>query len=400
MACLIEKLDQPPIRRHRVEVVERKGIGHPDSICDAVMEQASLALCREYIGKFGRILHHNLDKGLLVAGRTEPALGGGHVVEPMKLVLGDRATSEFRGQGVDVGRISEKAVSDWIRSNLRFVDPGLHLVFQNELKPGSEELADIFARDVTGANDTSAAVGYAPMSETELLVLAAERFLNNPDFKKTFPEAGEDVKVMGYRLDRILNLTVAIAFVDRFVPDAKAYFIHKREIQIALEAFLGKSLVGMDSVTVEINSLDDPARGNGGMYLTVLGTSAEGGDCGAVGRGNKVNGVISMSRPMSMEAVAGKNPVSHVGKIYSLLTHEVAKEIHRDIPGVEEVYVWLGSRIGRPVGEPALSSIQLIPAPGAELGDVEKPARDILEGRLADIGSFINRVVRGEFAVC
>lgn len=400
MAPLIEKLDQPAIQRHRVEVVERKGIGHPDSICDAVMEQASLALCREYIGKFGRILHHNLDKGLLVAGRTETALGGGRLLEPMKLVLGDRATSEFQGHGVDVGGISEKAVADWIRRNLRFVDPALHLVFQNELKPGSEELADIFARDITGANDTSAAVGYAPLSETEGLVLEAERFLNGPGFKRSFPEVGEDIKVMGYRLDRILNLTVAIAFVDRFVPDATAYFDRKREIQDALQVHLGKSLIGIEQVKVEINTLDDPGRGIGGMYLTVLGTSAEGGDCGAVGRGNKVNGVISMSRPMSMEAVAGKNPISHVGKIYSFLTHEVAKEIHRGVPGVEEAYVWLGSRIGRPIGEPALSSIQLILLPGAELADVEKPAREILEGRLADIGSFITRVVRGDFAVC
>ena len=70
---------------------------------------------------------------------------------------------------------------------------------------------------------------------------------------------------------------------------------------------------------VEIRTRHD--RGAGGMYLTVLGTSADGADGGQVGRGNRVNGLISLHRPMSTEAAAGKNPVSHVGKIYNLLAH-------------------------------------------------------------------------------
>ncbi|HSJ96111.1 MAG TPA: methionine adenosyltransferase, partial [Myxococcota bacterium] len=62
-----------------VEVVERKGLGHPDSICDALAEAFSLALSRFYREHFGRILHHNVDKVLLVGGRAEPAFGGGAV---------------------------------------------------------------------------------------------------------------------------------------------------------------------------------------------------------------------------------------------------------------------------------------------------------------------------------
>ena len=95
------------------------------------------------------------------------------------------------------------------------------------MKAGSPELTDLFARAVIGANDTSAAVGYAPLTETERLDLAAERYLNSPGFKQHFPEAGEDVKVMGYRRDRELILTVALAFVDRFLPDAPTYFARK-----------------------------------------------------------------------------------------------------------------------------------------------------------------------------
>ncbi len=53
-----------------VEVVERKGAGHPDTICDALAETLSRNLCREYQSRFGYILHHNVDKALLCGGRA------------------------------------------------------------------------------------------------------------------------------------------------------------------------------------------------------------------------------------------------------------------------------------------------------------------------------------------
>jgi len=395
----IEELKQTPVEQQRVELVERKGTGHPDSICDAIMEQVSVNLCREYLNTFGRILHHNIDKGLLVAGRTQPRLGGGTVLEPMRLVFGDRATAEYKGKRLDVGAIAEASAKDWLRHNLRFVDPDQHIVFQNELKEGSPELTDIFEREVIGANDTSAAVGYAPLTQTERIVFATERYLNSPEFKQSFPEAGEDVKVMGYRRDRELTLTVALAFVDRFVPSATAYFARKQEIQVALEEYLARELRTLDRITVTINTLDDPARGEGGMYLTVLGTSAEGGDCGQVGRGNKVNGVIALNRPMSTEAAAGKNPVSHVGKIYTLLTHRMAAEIYASVPGLREVYVWLCSQIGKPINQPLIASAQLILQQGVALADVKPAVESVIEHELATMNDFTARLARGELPV-
>jgi S-adenosylmethionine synthetase len=382
-----------------VELVERKGVGHPDSICDAIMEQVSVALCGEYLDTFGRVLHHNIDKALLVAGRTGPRLGGGTVLEPMRLVFGDRATAEYHGQRIDVGAIATESAKTWLQEHLRFVDPEEHIVFQNELKEGSPELTDIFEREVIGANDTSAAVGYAPLTETERIVLAAERFLNAPAFKQDFPEAGEDIKVMGFRRDRELGLTIALAFVDRFVPDAKAYFARKQEIQTTLETYLQDDLQTLDRLTIDINTLDEPARGEAGMYLTVLGTSAESGDCGQVGRGNKVNGVIALNRPMGTEAAAGKNPVSHVGKIYSLLTHRMAGEIYTRVAGIHEVYVWLCSQIGQPIDQPLIASAQLVLQPGVVLADVQPAVETIIERELAKIEDFTMRLARGELPV-
>lgn len=396
---IIEELKQTPLDEQRVELVERKGVGHPDSICDAIMEQVSLALCKEYLNTFGRVLHHNIDKGLLVAGQTEPRLGGGRVLEPMRLVFGDRATAEYKGKRIDVGAIAEASARDWLRQNLRFVDPMKHIVIQNELKQGSPELTDIFEREVIGANDTSAAVGYAPLSETEQIVYSAERYLNSAGFKQRFPAAGEDIKVMGYRRDHHLTLTVSIAFVDRFVADGPAYFDRKEEIRADLQNHLNSKLQKLDTLSIDINTLDEPERGEGGMYLTVLGTSAEGGDCGQVGRGNKVNGVIALNRPMSTEAAAGKNPVSHVGKIYNLLSYAIAQEIASQVEGVGEVYVWLCSQIGKPLDHPLIASAQLVLQSGAMLADIKPAVEGIIAKELSSIHEFTKRLAQGELPV-
>lgn len=395
----LEALARPPVEQQRIELVERKGKGHPDSICDAVAEGVSLALCREYQAAFGRILHHNADKGMLVAGQTQPRLGGGQVIGPMRLVLGDRAVREYHGKRIEVGAIAEASAKGWVRENLRFVDPERHLVIQNELQEGSPELTDIFEREVIGANDTSAAVGYAPLTETERLVLAAERWLNSPDFQRRFPEGGEDVKVMGVRRDRDLRLTVALAFVDQFVPDARNYFIRKEEMRLALTEYLTGRLHVLDRVVVQLNTLDDPARGDGGMYLTVLGTSAEGGDCGQVGRGNRVNGVMPLNRPISSEAAAGKNPISHVGKIYTLLTHHIADLVMERVPGLMEVYVWLCSQIGQPINAPLVAAAQVILQDGVGLSDVQPGIEAIIEEELAGVHRFGERLARVELPV-
>jgi S-adenosylmethionine synthetase len=395
LPLVLDYLPHIPVGQQQVELVERKGLGHPDSICDAIMEAISVALCRTYLDATGQVLHHNIDKGLLVAGQTTPALGGGTVDAPMRLIVGDRATVEWQGQRFPVGAIAEATARQWLREHLRFVDPDRHVVVQNALQPGSPDLVDLFARQTLGTNDTSAAVGYAPLTETERCILAAEHHLNSPAFKAQFPEAGEDVKVMGCRQGRHLTLTIAMAFVDRFIPNVRTYVDRKAAITEELTRFLQADLQESERVDVYLNRLDAPERGLGGMYLTVLGTSAEGGDSGQVGRGNRVHGVISLNRPMSTEAAAGKNPVSHVGKIYTLLSHQMVHHIYTAAEGVAEVSVWLYSQIGQPVDRPWITAVQVIVAPGASRTDVEAPIRAIMHADLAALPSFITQLTQG-----
>ncbi|EAT58921.1 methionine adenosyltransferase [Chlorobium ferrooxidans] len=396
----VEAAGTTPAGMRQIELIERKGTGHPDTICDSIMESVCLRLCREYIERTGQILHHNIDKGLLVAGRTVVKPGGGRVLEPMKIIFGDRATTNFRGVHIPVGEIAEEAAKNWLKKHLRFVDPDIHVRFQNEIKPGSAELTDLFERSVIGANDTSVGAGYAPLSNAEKVVLEIERYLNSPGFKQAFPETGEDIKIMGYRNRNHLTLTIAMAFVDRFITSPAHYFERKAAVLDAVQHVLAAKSLPFSEITVELNTLDDPTRGEGGIYLTVLGTSAEGADGGEVGRGNRVNGLIAFERPLTLEAAAGKNPVSHVGKIYSVLASEIARRIYHEVAGIEDVSILLCSQIGKPLDRPLAASARIITGCDVTVEAVTDEVTAIIDTELANITTFTDRLAHGEFPIC
>jgi len=394
---IVEDLKQIPLEKQRIEIVERKGLGHPDYICDAVMDTLSINLSKIYLEKAGTILHHNVDKSLLVAGESEPRFGGGTLKQPILFVFGDRATSEFGDVKIDINEIAVTSAKEWFKKNMRFIDPEKHVKYQVELKPGSIGLVDIFKRKgkVLGANDTSAAVGHAPMTRTEKTVLQTEKFLNSREFKSRFPESGEDIKVMGFRNNNNLHLTIAMAFVDRFISSEEDYFEKKAKILGEIERFV-ESNTNFNSIDVELNTLDTQGRGLSGLYLTVLGTSADSGDSGQVGRGNRVNGLISLNRPFCSEAAAGKNPVSHVGKIYNVLTYKIAQHVYEDVPEVGEVYIWLLSKIGHPIDHPTVAAAQVIMKGGNSIDKVRREISEVLDYELANIDKFCMELAQGK----
>ncbi len=401
MTIRISESHQVPVAEQPLEIVERKGVGHPDHICDAIMNEVSVALSKEYLKRYGAVLHHNIDKGLLAAGEVRRRFGGGEVKRPMLMVFGDRATYDVDGKSLPVDEIAVSTAKKWFSKNLRFVDPDKHVRYQVELSKGSEALRDIFSRKgkYLGANDTSAAVGYAPLTATEQMVLQTERFINSPSFKKDFPETGEDVKIMASREKEQLTLTVALAFLDRFIENEGQYFKRKAEVNEEVIQFV-KNRSKFDGVNVAINTLDKRGRGMGGMYLTVLGTSADDGDGGQVGRGNRVNGLIPLNRPTCSEAAAGKNPVSHVGKIYNLLSYEIAQHVYKRVSGLREVYVWLLSQIGRPINDPKVAGVEMILEKGVDYKSVSKPTLEIVKSELNSINDFTKSLTEGKIPVC
>jgi len=397
----VDSLKQTPLEQQKLEIVERKGLGHPDFICDAIMDKVSVRLSQEYLRKTDAILHHNIDKSLLAAGEAETRFGGGIVKKPMLLIFGDRATFEARGVKIPVEEIAIQTAKQWLKENLRFVDPEKHARYQVELKPGHPELMDIFQRKgrVLGANDTSAAVGYAPMTRTEEIVLKTENFVNSQNFKKQRPESGEDVKIMAFRKNNSLRLTMSMALVDRFVDNESDYFRKKEELSEEITRFVREN-TNFEETNIDLNTLDVKGRGIGGVYLTVLGTSAEAGDSGQVGRGNRTNGVIPLNRPYCSEAAAGKNPVSHVGKIYNTLTHKLANDIYNRVPGLEEVYVWLLSQIGKPVDDPAIAAAQVVMKGNNSFEGVRKQIREVIDEELENIDKFCRDLTNGKIPIC
>lgn len=390
---LIEELVHTPIEQQKVELVERKGIGHPDSLADGIAESMSRELCKEYIKRFGVVLHHNTDETQIIAGKSSPRFGGGEVVEPIKIILVGRATKRVENESIPTDKIALRAAKRYISTAMRYLDPELDVIFDVKLGEGSADLQDVFRRrkEVPLANDTSFGIGFAPPSETERLVYNVERRIYE-ELRKKEKAIGEDVKVMGLREKDEITLTIAIAMVDRFLNNISDYDAVKKEV----ESFVKEISVEYTrkKVEVNVNTADDYERDC--IYLTVTGTSAENGDDGSVGRGNRCNGLITPGRPMSMEATSGKNPINHVGKLYNILANMIAKRCYEEVEGIEEIYVRILSQIGRPINDPKSLSIQVIPKKGYSVEKMENKLRDIAEEMIGKITDLTSKIVSGE----
>jgi S-adenosylmethionine synthetase len=388
----VERLNQRPLEQQEIELVERKGIGHPDSVADGLAESISRALCQEYLDRFGAVLHHNTDKTQIVAGRSNPAFGGGEVICPLYILLTGRATRVFKEVEIPVDTIAIKAGRKLLGESLSNLDVNNHVILDAKIGMGSSDLRDVFSRKVPSANDTSFGVGYAPLSETENIVFNTERELMR--LKKTIPAIGEDIKVMGMRQGDVINLTIACAMIDRHVASLKEYVEAKNAIVNHVVEY-AKQFTSR-KVNAQMNVADNIDQGS--VYITVTGTSAEMGDDGAVGRGNRANGMITPNRPMSLEATCGKNPINHVGKIYNLLSTEAARQIAAEVQGIEEVYIKILSQIGKPIDEPHIASVQIVPKDGVDMKKLEAAATEILDDWLANIPKLQQMLFKGELS--
>jgi len=394
----IENDKSRSIEERKTEVVERKGIGHPDTICDSVMERIAIELTKEYREKFNRVLHHNMDKGMIAAGESITKFRGGEIVKKPKLIFGDRATFEYQGEKINVDRIAIETAKKWLKENIRNLKPG-EVRYSSEIKPAADNLSDIFARKgkKPPANDTSAAVGYAPLTPLEKTVKKTEEILNSKEYKKKHPYTGEDVKVMGVRVNNDKKITIAMAFVDKNIDTVQDYF---RKKERALETIKERIHNEIDEeVEIYLNTLDDKKRGKKGIYLTVTGTSAEAGDSGQVGRGNLVNGIIPLNRPHVSEAAAGKNSYSHVGKIYNCLSDKMAEEIYKEVNGLKEVHIWLLSQIGKPIDQPMIASAQIKTNGNTKIKEIEKPVEEEINKQLENINEFCDDLSRGKIRI-
>jgi len=309
----IESLMQVPLEEQHIELVERKCLGHPDSLADGIAESISQALCKAYLDECGVVLHHNTDQGEIVAGESLPKFGGGKVIKPIYILLDGRATKRFDKFSIPTDAIALDTARIYLKSILPELNLDREVIIDSRLGEGSTDLRDVFKpcqASVPRANDTSFGVGYAPFTETETIVKSVAAYIDDT-MRPKYPVIGQDLKIMAVRDGDDITLTIACAMVDKYCSSIKEYFEYKEMMQEQLIS-VAKKHTGR-KVHISVNTADDPTQES--VFLTVTGTSAEMGDDGSVGRGNRCNGLITPNRPMSMEATSGKNPINHIGKI-------------------------------------------------------------------------------------
>jgi S-adenosylmethionine synthetase len=343
-----------------VEVVERKGIGHPDTLCDAIAERASQLYARYCLSAYGRVAHHWFDKVMLVGGEATTGYGHGTLTRPYQLVFAGKAAFAVGGEAIPVEELLADAARDVLGAVLKRFDPERHVRICNMLvdhrgsgrpegryRPRSAE--DLLALDDPKrvSNDCNVLTGFAPFSRLESLVLDTERQLTMPDGLGSAPDVGVDVKIVGTRVRDHVELVANVPLIAAEIPSWAAYQHRHGEIAEFIREH-ARERHGLD-LDVTLNPGPLP-------YLTVTGSVADTGDVGVVGRGNRSNGLITPMRPMSIEAASGKNPLDHTGKIYSRIASQMATSV--TAAGGGDVVVTISTAKGRPLEDPSLVAIE------------------------------------------
>jgi S-adenosylmethionine synthetase len=339
-----------------------------------------------------------LDKGLLVAGKSQPKFGGGKIIEKIKIIIAGRVTDKVGKIKIPVKKIAEKASRECLK---RIVNSSKNIVENFKVfvdyKPGASNLQEVFKRsnEIAIANDTSFGVGHGPYSRAEILTLKIANFLNSERFLKRYPFLGTDIKVMTFREKNEIILTIPAAYIDKYIKSPKDYFKKKEIVKKEIERYI-RRISNFKKIRIDHNTLDNlNAKNEGEIYLTVLGLSAEQGDDGQVGRGNRVSGLITPCREMSLEAPAGKN-INHPGKLYQILAHLIAQEIGK-IKGVRECSVRILSQIGKPLDQPQVVSIKLIANNFSALKD---KIYKLVNEKFDNLSKIQMKIVKGLYSIC
>ncbi|MFD8703765.1 methionine adenosyltransferase [Kitasatospora sp. NPDC059648] len=363
-------------------LLERKGLGHPDTLADHLAEELSRAYSRYTLDRFGAVLHHNFDKLALLGGSCEVRYGAGRMTAPVRVLVNGRAAYACGGEDIPVRELVEQAVMAFFHDRLPELAGHLDLVFNitSNPSPGAvvtdesgtdrsrwfapRSVDDLRERHTLLANDTSLGTGWAPMAPFEQFAHALVNHLSGvSEFTLANPWCGSDVKLMGHFDGAKAEAILCVPQKSEHVPDRAAYLANKEEVLAECARFAEQHLPGVE-ITFLLNARDVPEKDE--LYLTYTGSSIESGDEGVVGRGNRVNGLITPLRPMNLEGASGKNPVYHVGKLYNLAATRLAQRLYDETGSYAEVH--LVSATGQRLDQPWKVLVRL----AAEDPEIEK----------------------------
>ncbi|MEU6990616.1 methionine adenosyltransferase [Streptomyces sp. NPDC046465] len=372
-------------------IVERKGLGHPDTLADHLAERLSRAYSRYTVQRFGAVLHHNFDKLAILGGASEVRYGAGEMTSPVRVLVNGRAAPMCGGERIPVTEIVEAEVRAFFAERLAEVAEHLDIVFNitSNSSPGAvltgdgvpdrtrwfnpRSVEDLRERRVRLSNDTSLGTGWAPENPFESFVRElVDHFSGESDFTRANPWCGSDVKLMGYWDGDQADVVLCVPQKSRHVGSREEYVRNTEAVLAECDRLAGLRLPGA-AARFRLNARDVPEKDE--LYLTYTGSSIESGDEGVVGRGNRVNGLITPLRPMNLEGANGKNPVYHVGKLYNIAAQRLAGRLHEMTDGHAEVH--LVSTTGQRLDQPWRILIRLS-SPDAELDKVQAVVAEAL----------------------
>ncbi|MFY1676672.1 methionine adenosyltransferase [Streptomyces sp. WMMC905] len=347
-------------------IVERKGLGHPDTLADHLAERLSQAYSRYTVQHFGAVLHHNFDKLALLGGASEVRYGGGQMTSPVRVLVNGRAAPMCGGETIPVTEIVEAEVTEFFAERLPEVSGHLDIDFNitSNSSPGAvltgddvpdrtrwfnpRSIEDLRERRVRLSNDTSLGTGWAPENPFETFVRdLVDHFSGESDFTRSHAWCGTDVKLMGYWDGQSADVVLCVPQKSRHVASRAEYVRNTESVLAECYRLAGIALPGAETRFC-LNARDVPEEDE--LYLTYTGSSIESGDEGVVGRGNRVNGLITPLRPMNLEGASGKNPVYHVGKLYNIAAIRLARRLHEATGKHAEVHLvsTTGQRLDQP----------------------------------------------------
>lgn len=338
------------------EVVERKGLGHPDTLADMVAEEFSNQYSLFTLNKYGKILNHWVDKVLLSGGVSDLDYGHSNIVKPITAYLFGKVVRVIGQEIVPIEQIFKSSVikifSDVFGENNKILENIIFFIDANQ-GIGKDHVRNFYFPKTgeeivneTTANDSVFCCGHAPYTATELLAIKLENYINSKKFKSKFFMTGYDVKVLITRVDDFLEITICIPFVATLTPSVISYKKNLEQIRLDVNRFIKKNF-SWNRYDLLINTKD---RGDFG-YLVAFGTALDKGDFGAVGRGNKYNGLISENSDSNIEAVSGKNPLNHSGKLYTILAHDLSVTLFKTNNTKNKIIIT--SKNGDPIDKPS-----------------------------------------------
>lgn len=336
MKIITLEYERTPIEQSGVEMIERKGIGHPDTLADIIAESFSNTYSRYTLEKFGVIANHYVDKVTVVGAKANIDYGTGDIIKNIKVYLLGKITDKIGDEAIDYEKMFKTVVEHTFIEIFKNKDIIKYIDYEFNVHDGRGKDHSVSfytpkniaalkkANEVLRSNDTVMCSGYAPLSKTERLAIEVENYICSDHFKERFPSTGYDVKVLLVRDDSGVDITICIPFIAKDTPSKKYYQDQLVKIKKDLLKMTKKHTDR--KVTLHINTKDEGGRY---AYLTVFGSAIDKGDQGVVGRGNRYNGLISINREMNTEAPAGKNPLHHAGKLFNIQANRMSEELSK-----------------------------------------------------------------------